>query len=286
MSIRVKKAPITKLGRSLTALRVPAGSVAVGWLGQAGFVLKSPQGCSLALDPYLSNSCEAVGKAVGLNMRRKLPAPLLPHEMVGFDGIIFTHSHQDHVDPDTVVPYLRAGGAGPMAAPHEAAARLVALGANADAITAMWPNRTHQIGDFTLRATFAIPFAGDDLTHVGYLIEVHGGPRIYFTGDTDYNEILSTSVAPFRPDVMVSVINPAFRNLSPREAARLAKAIEPRRVVPCHHDLFPDNSLPDRMLWTNLVLVGMGDSFCPIRYGKMHLFGKDDCRKVRRPKLA
>ena len=286
VSLRMKKNPSTKLGRSLAALRVPTGNVAVGWLGQAGFVLKSPQGCCLALDPYLSNSCEAVGKAVGLNMRRKLPVPLLPHELVGFDGIVFTHSHQDHVDPDTIGPYLRAGGAAPVIAPHEAADRLVALGVGPDAITPMWANRTHQIGDFTLRATFAIPFAGDDLTHVGYLIEVRGGPRIYFTGDTDYNEILSMSVAPFRPDVMVSVINPAFRNLSPREAARLVKDIGPRRAVPCHHDLFPDNSLPDRLFRTNLVLLGMGDSFCPIRYGKMHLFGKADRRSGGRPKLA
>ncbi|MDB6092662.1 MAG: L-ascorbate 6-phosphate lactonase [Verrucomicrobia bacterium] len=277
----MKKTFPTKLSRSLAALRVPSGSVALGWLGQAGFVLKSPQGCCLALDPYLSNSCEAVGKAAGLNLRRMLPTALRPQELVGFDGILFTHSHQDHVDPETVVPYLRAGGAGALVAPHEAAARLVNLGADAGRITLMWPNRAHRIGDFTLRATFAIPFGGDDLTHIGYLVEVRGGPRIYFTGDTDYNEILSLSVAPFQPDVMVSVINPAFRNLSPREAARLAKAIGPRWVVPCHHDLFPDNSLPDRLFRTNLVLEGIADMFCPVEYGKMRLFRKDPRRRTR-----
>ena len=72
-----------------------------------------------------------------------------------------------------------------------------------------------------------------------YLISVAGGPRIYFTGDTDYNDILGLSVAPHRPDVMVTVINSAFRNLSPREAAQLAKTINPRWVVPCHHDIKP-----------------------------------------------
>jgi len=160
------------------------------------------------------------------------------------------------------------------------------LGAPSDRITLMWPNRVHQIGDFTLKATFAIPFDGGDLTHIGYLIEVRNGPRIYFTGDTDYNEILEISIGPYRPDVMVSVINPAFRNLSPREAARLAKSIGPRWVVPCHHDLFPDNSLPARLLRTNLILQGMPDAFCPVDYGEIRLFRRPGRTTLPRPSLA
>lgn len=251
---------------------MPDGSVGLAWLGQAGFVVKSPAGVLLAIDPYLSNSCEAVGKEAGLVMKRLVPSPLLPSDLAPFDAIAFTHSHQDHVDPETVQPYLKTNGRGALIAPHEAADRLQALGAPADRIRLIWPNHTQQVGDLSLRATFAIPFAGDDLTHIGYLVEVRGGPRIYFTGDTDYNEILSISVAPFHPDVMVTVINPAFRNLSPREAASLAKAIGPRWVVPCHHDLFADNSLPDRMLRTNLVLQGIGETFCPLQHGIMRIF--------------
>ena len=99
----MKKGLTTKLGRSLAVLRVPRGSVALAWLGQAGFVLKSPQGCCLALDPYLSNSCEAVGQAAGLDMRRLSVAPLSPPELKDFDALLFTHSHQDHVDRKSVV---------------------------------------------------------------------------------------------------------------------------------------------------------------------------------------
>jgi len=261
-----------KLLASLRKTSVPDGTVGLAWLGQAGFVVKSPSGVLLAIDPYLSNSCEAVGQEAGLVMKRLFPSPLLPADLAPFDAIAFTHSHQDHVDPETVQPYLQTTGKGALIAPHEAADRLLALGAPADRIRLIWPNHTQQVGDLSLRATFAIPFAGDDLTHIGYLVEVRGGPRIYFTGDTDYNEILSISVAPYHPDVMVTVINPAFRNLSPREAATLAKAIGPRWVVPCHHDLFADNSLPDRMLRTNLVLQGIGETFCPLQHGIMRIF--------------
>jgi L-ascorbate 6-phosphate lactonase len=268
------------LRHALESCQVPGGSVALAWLGQAGFLLKSPQGKMLALDPYLSNSCKAIGASIGVNMDRQVPAPMPPEDLVGFDALIFSHSHQDHVDPETVQPYLRAGGTGPFITPHEAADRLLTLGAREEQISLTWPNHVHRIGDFTLKATLAIPLGPDDLNHVGYLIEVQDGPRIYFTGDTDYNEILSLQVAPYQPDLLVTVINPAFRNLSPAEAAVLAKALGPRWVIPCHHDLFPDNCLSDQMLKTNLILEGIQDTFCPLRHGEIRIF-KD--KKPRKP---
>lgn len=244
----------------------------MAWLGQAGFALKSPEGLLMAVDPYLSNSCEALGKEAGFNMSRQFPTPLFPQELAPFDVLAFTHSHQDHVDPDTIGPYLGTSGNGVIVAPHEAFDRLSSLGVEEKRMLLTWPNKTHERGDFILRATFAIPLDGGDLTHVGYLVEVSNGPRIYFTGDTDYNEILPISVAPYQPDIMVTVINPAFRNLSPREAARLAKSLGPRWVIPCHHDLFPDNCLPDRLLQTNLTLQGMSDTFCPLAHGEIRIF--------------
>lgn len=274
----MKKTP--PLSQALSDRVVPKGNVAIAWLGQAGFILKSPKGHILAIDPYLSNSCKAVGESVGVNMSRQVPAPLRPRDLVVCDTLIFTHSHQDHVDPETIQPYLKAGGNCAVVAPHEAAALLRKLGVPGGKIAPTWPNQTHRAGDFTLRTTFAIPLGGDDLTHVGYLVEVNGGPRIYFTGDTDYNEILPLSVAPYQPDIMVSVINPAFRNLSPAQAAHLAKAIGPRWVIPCHHDLFPDNCLPDRLLRSNLVLYGMEAAFCPLRHGEIRLFSD---RKKSKP---
>jgi L-ascorbate 6-phosphate lactonase len=278
----MKKLKSSKLKKDLERCQVPRGCVAVAWLGQAGFILKSPKGHLLAIDPYLSNSCAALGQAAGFDMDRQVPPPLFPHELTGFQAIAVTHSHQDHVDPETVQPYLRAGGHGPFIAPHEASDRLRTLGVTEEQILLTWPNRAHRIGDFTLKATLAVPLGPDDLNHVGYLVEVQGGPRLYFTGDTHYNEILSLQVAPHHPDILVTVINPAFRNLSPEDAARLAKAIQPRWVIPCHHDLFPDNCLSDRLLKTNLTLQGMTETFCPLRQGEIRIFK----HAKKRPPLA
>jgi L-ascorbate 6-phosphate lactonase len=277
-------ATTSALSSALASRVVPPSNVAVAWICQAGFVLKSPGGTIIALDPYLSNSCKALGDEAGFNMDRLVPPPLQPAELAAFDVLLFSHSHQDHVDPETITPYLAAGGNVAVIAPHDAAELLKKLGVKADRITMTWANQVHRVGDFNIRTAFAIPPDGGDLTHVGYIIEVAGGPRLYFTCDTDYNDVLPLAVGPYQPDVLLTVINPAFRNLTPRDAARLAKELNPKWVVPCHHDLFPDNSLSERLLQTNLTIVGIKDTYCPLKQGELHLFPVPDDRP--RPKLA
>ncbi len=277
-------ATTSALSSALASRVVPPGTVAVAWICQAGFVLKSPGGKIIALDPYLSNSCKALGDEAGFNMDRLVPPPLKPAELAVFDALLFSHSHQDHVDPETIAPYLAAGGNVAVIAPHDAAELLKKLGVKADRITMTWANQVHRVGDFNIRTAFAIPPDGGDLTHVGYIIEIAGGPRLYFTCDTDYNDVLPLAVGPYQPDVLLTVINPAFRNLTPRDAARLAKELNPKWVVPCHHDLFPDNSLSERLLQTNLTIVGIKDTYCPLKQGELHFFPVPDDRP--RPKLA
>lgn len=253
--------------KQIKAHRVPRGTVTIWWLGQAGFIVKSPAGKIVVLDPYLSNSCKALGEQHGFRMDRQVPPPIAAKDLVGVDLYLMTHSHQDHFDPETVLPYRKAGGRGPFVAPPETVEKLYSLGIAQSETTMIWPNKTITIGDLTVRATFAIPFGGDDLTHVGYLFFLKGGPTIYFTGDTAYHDLLADAVAPHKPDVLVTVINGAFRNLGPAEAALLAKRLAVKVVIPCHHDLFLDNCQPPQMLHTNLKLQGMGETFQSLRHG-------------------
>ena len=63
------------------------------------------------------------------------------------------------------------------------------------------------------------------------------------------------------------MINGAFRNLSPAEAARLARLLDVRVAIPCHYDLFPDNSLPPQLFRTNLKIEGIGDRYRQLEHG-------------------
>jgi L-ascorbate 6-phosphate lactonase len=256
----------------LRAEHVPPGSLTLWWLGQTGFVVKSPAGKVIVIDPYLSNSAKAIGEQVGLNLDRLVPPPLSPAELVGVDLYAMTHSHADHLDPETLAAYRAAGGAGPYLAPPETAEKLRQLGVPQDDILMTWPNKICAIGDLEIRATFAVPFSGDDLTHVGYLVRVRDGCSVYFTGDTAYHELLAISVAPHKPDVLVAVINPAFRNMGPIEAARLARELNVQVAIPCHYDMFPDNSLPPQLLRTNLIVEGVGRCYRQLEHGRPFTF--------------
>ena len=256
----------------LRAHSVPHGALTLWWLGQAGYVVKSPGGKLVVIDPYLSNSAKAIGEQYGFNFDRLVPPPLSPRELAGVDLYAMTHSHADHLDPETLAGYRAAGGAGPYLAPPEAAAKLEELGVPAGQVRMTWPNKTCTVGDIRIRATFAIPLGADDLTHVGYLVQAAGGPTAYFTGDTGYHELLAAAAAPHQPDILAAVINGAFGNMGPAEAARLAKQLDVKVAIPCHYDLFPDNSLPPVLFHTNLKIEGVGDRFRQLVHGEPFTF--------------
>jgi L-ascorbate 6-phosphate lactonase len=187
------------------------------------------------------------------------------------DVFAFTHSHQDHCDPETVLFFRASGRKATFVAPGETMEKLESLGIPRDEILLIWPNKEHCFGDIRLKATFAIPYSGDDLTHIGYLISIDNGPTVYMTGDTDYHDLLGC-VAESKPDIMITVINGAFRNLGPNEATKLTAKIDPKIVIPCHYDLFPDNSLDPRLFRTCLVAAGIGDKYKELQHGEPYIF--------------
>jgi L-ascorbate 6-phosphate lactonase len=232
--------------------------------------LKSPAGTTIAVDPYLTNSCHEFAGEGSLDVNRRFPSPIAP-EHLDVNAIAFTHSHQDHCDPATIKAYRSAGRGGPFVATGETMEKLMAIGVAGGEILLTWPNKEHRIGDVCLKATFAIPYGADDLTHVGYLAFVDDGPSVYFTGDTDYHDLLGC-VADHKPDIMVTVINGAFHNLGPNEAAKLTAKVNPKVVIPCHHDLFPDNSLDPRLFRSCLHAIGFSDRYRLLEHGQTFIF--------------
>jgi L-ascorbate 6-phosphate lactonase len=255
---------------------VPSGGITLWWLGQAGLILKSPGGKIAAFDPYLTNSCKEIGDRCGLDLDRLVPPPIKPAELVGIDLYALTHSHDDHLDRETLAGYRAAGGRGPYLAPHETADKLRDAGVPDEQLLVTWPNHVCQLGDIRIRTTLALPFDADDLTHVGYIAQIEGGPTIYLTGDTAFHESLVHAAAPDRPDILFTVINGAFRNLGPAEAARLAKLLDVQVAIPSHYDLFADNSLPPQLFHTNLKTEGMEDRYQRLDYGVAYTYIKRD----------
>ncbi|MCX5659439.1 MAG: MBL fold metallo-hydrolase [Planctomycetota bacterium] len=251
---------------------VPPGSLSIWWLGQMSFIFKSPGGKIIALDPYLSNSCYSPTGSLDTN--RRFPPPIAAADLVGVDLYLLTHTHQDHLDPETLGPYRAAGGDGPFAGPPEVYEKLLAAGIRPERVTMTWPNKIFELGDIRIRTTFAIPFGPDDLTHVGYFFEIlgseggKGGTKLYLTGDTGYEDILPLSITPLKPDVMITVINGGWRNLDTNSAAKLVQAVNPKVAIPCHYDLFRCNETSPLTFRTNLMWMGIAEKYRELKHGQ------------------
>jgi len=249
---------------------IPVGSVGLWWLGQASFIVKSSSGTTLAIDPYLTDSCKKGAAKDGFDCGRKFPTLIQPEDLA-VSVIALTHSHQDHCDPETIVRHRSSGFHGSYVAPGETMEKLLTFGVPQDEIVLSWPNKEHRFGDLRLKSTFAIPPAGDDVTHTGYLIFVDSAPTLYFTGDTDYHDVLDY-IAAYKPEVMVTVINGAFRNMGPNEAAKLTQKLNPEVVIPCHYDMFLDNSLDPRLFRSCLHGAGISDKYIRLEHGEAFIY--------------
>lgn len=222
----------------IRAFAVPKGEVGIWWLGQNGFLFKSPEGTLIGVDLYLTDSCAALGAPIGVNTSRAVPVLITPEEL-DVDLFACTHNHQDHTDPETV-RNLRNKDTFQFLGPHPSCDTFVREGVESARIQPVWPQCEIEFRDLKLRGTFALPTDTSDLNHMGFLLQFGNGPKIYMTGDTDYTDLLHEAAA-HSPDLLITCINGGYNNLSFWEAAHLASVVKPKAAIPCHYDMFPNN---------------------------------------------
>ena len=87
---------MTTLAETIAGTDVRPGTVMAWWLSGTGFVLKTPAGTQLYIDPYFSN---CVAQIFGID--RAVPPPV-PVDAATPDLVIATHWHEDHLDPEAL----------------------------------------------------------------------------------------------------------------------------------------------------------------------------------------
>ena len=223
---------------SVRQFKVDKGSVALWWLGQMGYLIKTPGGAVLSVDAYLTNSCQKIGESLGLNMDRQVPVFIEPEELK------LTISSAPIPITITPIPRPLGGCASRLSKPSWpglACESFCRCGVEEEKIQQVYPGAKRQISDVVIHGTFAMPTDDSDLNHMGFVLAVENGPRIYISGDTDYSDLLA-HVRKLEPDLMITCINGGFNNLSHWEAAELAALLKPKVAIPCHYDMFPDNA--------------------------------------------
>ncbi|HVC82604.1 MAG TPA: MBL fold metallo-hydrolase [Chloroflexota bacterium] len=225
------------LAARVAAYPVPAGQVACWWLGGSGFVLKNPGGTQVYIDPYLSDSVQAI-----FGQGRAFPAPIAP-EQARPDVLIVTHWHEDHLDPGTIPLIARHSPRCQFVMPPTAMSRALGWGVGRERIQPLTAGESLtlegiQITHVPARHESGIP-GWEVPDAMGVLITMEG-IRIYHTGDTEYDGRLRRLQAE-PPDVMMVCINGTGGNMNPHEAALLAWQINAGTVIPMHH-----------LLWANM----------------------------------
>jgi L-ascorbate 6-phosphate lactonase len=258
------------LMRQIRDFRVPKKSVALWWLGQNGYVFKTPEGTVAGVDLYLTDSCVCL--VPELDLRRRVPILIAPEELE-VDLYTCTHNHQDHTDPETIRG-LRNKDTVQFVGPHPSCQIFRSEGVETGRIVPAWPSCEIEFRDIQLRGTFALPTDDTDLNHMGFVLRFGSGPTIYVTGDTDFTELLF-SAAKHSPDLLITCINGGFNNLSHWEAAELAKRVKPKAAVPCHYDMFPDNAVDPSQFRASLRMKAPDVRYQELEHGKPFVFSTE-----------
>ncbi len=235
---------------------VPERGMAIWFLGQNGWIVKSPGGTVIAVDPYLSDAIK--GRRPDLDTARQVPVPIPPHRLK-VDLYLCTHSHADHACAETIAGSRKAGTRH-FAGPVETHPLFARAGVAAEDRHVTYPKQVYVIGDVRITGTFALPTDATDLNHMGFVIAVRGGPRFYITGDSAPSALLR-SAKEHAPQIMAVCINGGYGNLSHWEAAELVRDIDPELALPCHFDMFADNSCPPHLFGASLTILGIGEKY-------------------------
>ncbi len=255
---------------------VAAGTVAVWWLGQSGYALKTPGGVIALIDPYLSDS-----RSDGGHHDRFFPPPIVPAD-VRCVVVFCTHDHSDHTDPATLLPIISHTDA-MIVAPGSCCAHLTQLGVPAARLHRLDVGETVTHGDLTMTASFALhggPGPANRLPRhpvadpIGLLAEC-GTVRFYHTGDT-LDDPRLRDMAAFKPQTLFVCINGSGGNMNAAEATRLIADLAPAVAIPMHYGCIPVNDADPQVFVAAVRRAGV-----PTQVALLETARRYDMRSVR-----
>ena len=205
----------------------------IAFLGQAGFLIKSKAGNTLAIDPYLSDCVERLEGHIGF---KRLTPHIIAPEIFCVDAVIATHEHWDHFDIDSMP--MMMGNSGTRLYCSVDCDDLVGLcKLDLSRVTYVRPGDNIDIHDFSVH--FVDCDHGEGAPDaVGVVVEVDG-KRIYEVGDSCLRMDRVDAIIEFGEiDIMIAPINGAFGNMDEEDCARLSDALKPNLTIPCHYGMF------------------------------------------------
>lgn len=222
------------------------------WLGQSGFLVHAA-GFTVLFDPYLSDSLTHKYAGTDKPHTRITSLVIEPGRLTGIEVITSSHNHTDHLDAMTLGPLFASNPAARLVIPAANKSfvleRLGDVGSRLEEVDA---GGCVEVGGLEFHG---IPAAHNEVERdeqgqcrfLGYVVKI-GAFTFYHSGDTKLHPGLVAALKAFKIDVAFLPINgdkPERRvagNMDGPEAARLAREIGARLVIPHHFDLFEFNT--------------------------------------------
>ena len=199
----------------------PAGKITVTWLGHAAFLVTSPGGTQLLIDPFLRQNPSTPDSLKDTS--RYHPA-----------AILVTHSHPDHSADAKAI--AQASGA-PIVASYDWAQT---LGLPGNQVIGVNVGGTARVGDVVIHAVPAMHGSVPDGRPLGFVLEFADGRRLYDTGDTWIFGDMSLIQAIYRPTIILLCVGGGPYTEDPRTAAMAVRRyFHPSVIVPMHYGTFP-----------------------------------------------
>ena len=226
------------LMNKIEMLELNSGEVAIFWLGQNSYILKTPRRTIIAIDPYLTRD---------ERYRYVHPEPPIKPEELQVHYVFCTHDHLDHTDPQALPIIARSSPDTVFFGPHESCKHLIDLGVENNRVKALKASVPYSVRDLKVTAYHSVPHDEADTTHFGYLYEVEG-IKIYNMGDTYQSVVMKPKIVldPIikeSPDIAMFPIVGDTPERKPEDAFLFAKLIKPKVVIPSHYGCFSDRNI-------------------------------------------
>jgi L-ascorbate metabolism protein UlaG (beta-lactamase superfamily) len=198
----------------------------IQWLGHSTFLIISPNGKRILIDPWVQGN------------------PACPEDakhLPGVDIMLITHGHADHCADAVPIAkthqptvaciyemylYLTRHGVQNVQPMNKGGS--VAI----DGITVTMVNAFHSCG---LEEGGQVVYAGEP---AGYVVRLENGLTLYHAGDTCVFGDMRIIGELYQPDVAMLPIGDVF-TMGPREAAYAIRLLGVKRVIPMHWGTFP-----------------------------------------------
>jgi L-ascorbate metabolism protein UlaG (beta-lactamase superfamily) len=230
------------------------GSLSIWWIGQEGFIIKSPD-LTIYIDPYLSTYAERITRGRPNEHVRMMQPPVRPDEVSNADLVLCTHDHADHIDPEGIPFIALASEQARFIVPECARQTLLDFDINSERIHTLYGDDSLILEDITIHAipakherfdkdeirgypylSYIIKMEGLNLLHAGDTIPYEGQIEKFRPHEIDLAFVPINGRDPFRHDL-------GFEgNFDCAEAVDFALGVGAVLTVPMHYNMFSINT--------------------------------------------